>query len=200
VQNYLIDEQGFSLDALVRDKYSLKRAVEKRIDEHRDAAHDRHFERLLWGGDGQAAVTVHPDVCFSFDADYPYRALYDGEYEFFTHYYEAVGQMNREEADCAFFLDRCPDVEYWVRNLSQNRKHGFWLQTASGKFYPDFVCKCSDGRTLVVEYKGEHLMEGPDATEKKNVGEVWAQRSGGHGLFAMVGKDDYEDQIRSLLS
>lgn len=200
VQNYLLDEQGFSLDALVRDKYSLKRAVEKRIDEHRDAAHDQHFERLLWGGDGEAAVTVHPDVCFSFDADYPYRALYDGEYEFFNHYYEAVGQMNQEEADCAFFLDQRPEIDYWVRNLSQNRKHGFWLQTASGKFYPDFVCKCTDGRTLVVEYKGEHLMGGPDAEEKKNVGEVWAERSGRQCEFVMVGKDEYENQLRSILA
>lgn len=200
VQHYLLDEQGFSLDVLVRDKYRLKRAVEQRIDEHREAAHEQHFERLLWGADGEAAVTVRPDVCFSFDADYPYRALYDGDYEFFNHYYEAVGQMNKEEADCAFFLDRQPEIEYWVRNLSQNRKHGFWLQTASGKFYPDFACTCKDGRTLVVEYKGEHLMEGPDATEKKNVGEVWAQRSGEQCAFMMVGKDDCEKNIRSALN
>jgi len=200
VQNYLLDEQGVSLDALVRDKYSLKRAVEKRIDEHREAAHDRHFERLLWGGDGEAAVAVRPDVCFSFDTEYPYRALYDGDYEFVNHYYEAIGQMNEKEAKCAFFLDRQPEIDYWVRNLAQNRKHGFWLQTSSGKFYPDLVCKLTDDRTLVAEYKGTHLMGGPDATEKKNVGKVWEKKSDGRCLFAVVGKNDYEQTIRSLLS
>jgi len=43
-------------------------------------------------------------------------------------------------------------------------------------------------------------MGGPDATEKENVGEVWAKRSNGQCLFAIVGKEDYEEQIRSLLS
>jgi type III restriction enzyme len=202
VQNHLIDERGFSLDALVRDKYRLKRAVEARIDEHRTAAHEKHFERLLWGGDGAPAVTVDPEVCFELDEGYPYTALYDGEYKFVNHYHGAdrVGQMNQEEAKCAFFLDRHSEIEYWVRNLDQNRRYGFWLQTASGKFYPDFVCTLADGRTLVVEYKGEHLMGGPDATEKENVGEVWAKRSNGRCLFTMVGADDYKEQIRSLLS
>ena len=115
-----------------------------------------------------------PEVCFEFGDDYPYTSLYDGEYRYANHYYgpERIGSMNQKEAKCAFFLDRQPEIEYWVRNLEQNRKHGFWLQTASGKFYPDFVCKCTNGRALVVEYKGEHLMGGPDATEKKNVGEA----------------------------
>jgi type III restriction enzyme len=200
IQRHLIDERGYSLDALVRDKYRLKRAVEARIDEHRTAAHDRHYEQLLWGGDGEAPVTVTPDVCFSFDENYPYRALYDGDYQFVNHYYDPVGQLNDREADCAFVLDRQPGITYWVRNLAQNRKHGFWLQTASGKFYPDFVCKLADDRTLVVEYKGTHLRGGPDATEKENVGEAWAQQSDGRCLFTMVGKNDYEERIRSLLS
>jgi type III restriction enzyme len=62
------------------------------------------------------------------------------------------------------------------------------------------VCKLSDDRSLVVEYKGTHLRDGPDATEKKNVGEARAQQSDGRCLFTMVGKNDYEERIRSLLS
>jgi len=202
VQGYLLDEQDFSLDALVRDKYRLKRAVESRIDEHRAAAHKQHYDRMLFGGDGAPSVTVTPEMCFEFDEDYPYTSLYNGEYEYVNHYYgpDRIGQMNQEEAECAFFLDRQPEIEYWVRNLEQNRKHGFWLQTASGKFYPDFVCKCTDGRTLVVEYKGEHLMDAPDATEKENVGAVWAERSEGQCEFIMVGMDDYREKIDGSLS
>jgi type III restriction enzyme len=201
VQGHLLDNRGFSLDALVRDKYRLKRAVEARIDAHRAAAHEQRYNRLLFGGDGAPPVHVTPEVCFAFGDDYPYTSLYDGEYRYANHYYgpDRIGSMNREEAKCAFFLDRRPEIEYWVRNLEQNRKHGFWLQTASGKFYPDFVCKCTDERALVVEYKGEHLMGGPDATEKKNVGEVWADQSDGRCHFAMVGADDYEDRIRASL-
>ena len=42
-------------------------------------------------------------------------------------------------------------------------------------------------------------MEGPDATEKKNVGEVWAQKSGGECGFLMVGRDSYGQRIKSEL-
>jgi len=116
VQGYLIDEKGFSLDALVRDKYRLKRAVEKRIDEHRNTAYQQQYNHLLFGGDGEAAVTVDPEICFRFGTEYPYTSLYDGDYEFCHHYYgnKIVGHMNKEEAECAFFLDRQPEVEYCV--------------------------------------------------------------------------------------
>ncbi len=186
VQGYLIDEKGFSLDALVRDKYRLKRAVEHRIDEHRSTAHRQQYDHLLFGGDGEAAVTVNPDICFRF-TEYPYASLYDGEFAFCHHYYgnQTVGHMNNEEAECAFFLDRQPEIEYWVRNLEQNSKYAFWLQTSTDKFYPDFVCKLKDGRVLVVEYKGANLWSTEDAKEKRNLGQVWAERSGGHCLFVM---------------
>ena len=43
----------------------------------------------------------------------------------------------------------------------------------------------TDGRILVVEYKGEHLWSNDDSKEKRAVGELWAERSGGQCLFAM---------------
>ncbi len=46
----------------------------------------------------------------------------------------------------------------------------------------------SDGRLLVVEYKGEHLVAGE--LEKRQVGEVWAKSSGGKCLFMMAVKKD----------
>jgi type III restriction enzyme len=198
VQGYLIDEKGFSLDALVRDKYRLKRAVEKRIDEHRRTAHQQQYNHLLFGGDGEAAISVDPDICFQFGQEYPYTSLYDGPYKFCKHYYgsKTIGQMNQEEAECAFFLDQQPEIAYWVRNLEQNQKYAFWLQTATGKFYPDFVCKVKDGRILVVEYKGAHLWE--DAKPKRNLGRVWAKRSGGSCLFVMLKEKNF-DAIRHKL-
>ncbi|WP_251980320.1 hypothetical protein [Salinibacter ruber] len=143
-----------------------------------------------------------PKLCFEFDEDYPYTSLYEGEYEYVNHYYgpDRIGQMNQKEAECAFFLDHQPGIEHWVRNLAQNRNHAFWLQTASGKFYPDFVCKYTDGRTLVVEYKGEHLMDAPDAKEKDNVGVVWAECSEDQCEFIMVGMDDYREKVEESLS
>jgi len=65
---------------------------------------------------------------------------------------------------------------------------GFWLPTSTTKFYPDFVCELVDGRLFVVEYKGEHLRNVAKEIEKDQVGKVWAERSAGQCLFAMVFK------------
>ncbi len=58
----------------------------------------------------------------------------------------------------------------------------FRLQLSGARIYPDFVAMLTDGRILVVEYKGKHLAEG--AKEKRMGGELWAEASGGHCLFA----------------
>ena len=64
----------------------------------------------------------------------------------------------------------------------------FWLPTSTNYFYPDFVCELDDGRLLVVEYKGKHLVAGE--LEKRQVGEVWARTSSGKCLFLMAVKKD----------
>jgi type III restriction enzyme len=185
VQRHLFDERGFSLDHLVRDKYRLKRAVEARIDEHRSNAHANRYDQLLFGGDGDPPTDVKPEICFSFDEDYPYARLYQGDYDFTKHYYPSVGDMNGEEARCAFQLDNHPRIDCWVRNLEQRPQHAFWLQTSTDRFYPDFVCKLRNDRILVVEYKGKDRWSNDDSKEKRNLGRLWAKRSGGHCYFVM---------------
>ena len=198
IQRHLIEERGLSLDELIRDKYRLKRAIEDRIAKHRKEAQQQSFQTLLYGGDGEASVTVDPDVCFDFGPEYVYRSLYDGPYRFKRHYYgpDKVGMMNGEEADCARFLDDLPVMKHWVRNPVQKPRHGFWLQTSTDKFYPDFVSELRDGRILVVEHKGGHLVS--DATEKENIGNVWAERSGGRCMFVMTTGNDFAP-IRSAV-
>jgi type III restriction enzyme len=77
-----------------------------------------------------------------------------------------------------------------VRNLDSDPVAGFWLPTSFGRFHPDFVCQLTDGRVLVVEYKGEHLRAVPKEIEKRQVGAVWAERSAGQAVFAMVYKQE----------
>ena len=62
------------------------------------------------------------------------------------------------------------------------------MPLAEGYFYPDFVSELKDGRILVVEYKGAHLVE--DAQEKLNVGQLWESKSAGQGHFLMAVKED----------
>jgi len=89
-----------------------------------------------------------------------------------------------EEFTCTVYIDRHPQTEFWVRNLVR-KPNSFWLQTAQDKFYPDFVVRLKDGRTLIVEYKGGFLTEQQSERDKKAVGEVWVEASDGTCLFVM---------------
>lgn len=50
------------------------------------------------------------------------------------------------------------------------------MQASLHAFFPDFVARLKDGRTLVVEYKGAHLVAKDQ--DKKAVGERWAAATG----------------------
>lgn len=85
---------------------------------------------------------------------------------------------------------------YWIRNLSGRSKTSFWLPTSTDRFYPDFVAMMNDGRIFVIEYKGAHLTDSHDTKEKTNIGQLWAAKSEGKGLFLMAQMLD--EQGRSL--
>ena len=112
---------------------------------------------------------------------------------FARHYYKNVGDMDGEgeEYQCALFLDQMPEVEYWVRNLERQPLFSFWLQTATDKFYPDFVCRLRDGRWFVVEFKGADRWSNDDSKEKRRLGELWAAKSGNTCLFVMPKGPDW---------
>ncbi len=181
----LTDERDFTLQDLARERFRLRRAVEDKINLHRRDARLYRYQSLL--DEDATEITVTPDVCFTFAPHaYPYGFLYSGNYKFVKHFHpDAIGDLKAEgeEHDCAQFIDRLPAVRRWIRNTSGHAQHSFWLQTSKHKFYPDFVCQLHDNRFLVVEYKGKHLYE--DAEEKRDLGELWAKRSGGKCVFTM---------------
>jgi type III restriction enzyme len=80
-------------------------------------------------------------------------------------------------------------VEFWVRNLVRKNGASFFLQTATGRFYPDFICKLKNGRILVVEYKGADRWDA--AKPNRLIGELWAELSGGECAFVMVKNKDW---------
>ena len=188
----LIEKRGLTLDSLVREKYRLKDAAEKKIDEYRKGAHQFAFNRLQ---QAPSPLEVSPELVFTYipeEYPAPVNSLYRGQHQFHKHYYPDVGDLkpSGEEHECAQFIDSMDEVEYWVRNIDSQPVLSFWLQTSKGKFYPDFVCKLKDGRYLVVEYKGEHLYT--DAEEKRNIGDLWEMRSGGNCLFVMPTARNFE--------
>lgn len=184
----LIERTGVTLDQLARDKHRLRKAVETKIAGHRAAQRRSAYQHALFDG-AAGTVVVEPEVAVSFDdaARYSPNWLYDGPVRFRRHLFTHVGELpdSGEEHDCAVYLDNHPLVARWVRNIANRPGQSFWLQTATDRFYPDFVGELTDGRTFAVEYKGEHLWSNDDSREKRAVGDLWAAASGGRCVFVM---------------
>jgi len=144
-------------------------------------------------------LEVSPELCFTFPLNqYPAPSVYEGPIRFNKHYYELPAAMNGEEAECAALIDSLEEVDFWVRNLERDR-FAFWMQTSTDKFYPDFVVKLKDGRFLVVEYKGSHLLN-EDTIEKETVGELWEARSKGLCVFRLITQKNMQESIRQSCS
>jgi type III restriction enzyme len=197
--NNLIEKRGIPLDTLVREKYRLRDAVIRKIDEYRQSAHGQAFKSFF---DAKSKVEVTPELVFSFDPqEYPapVGSLYRGQHSFKKHYYPEVGKIdNTEERYCAEYIDSLDEVEYWVRNITNQPLRSFWFQTSTDRFYPDFVCKLKGGRYLVVEYKGKDRYNNPEEKEKRDIGHLWEKRSNGQCLFIMPTDRKY-DAIQTKL-
>lgn len=189
----LLKRSSMSLPVLVRKKFDLRKIIDQMITECRKEVKRKAYQRLLFSEMGETKVMVSPDRCFSFQPDkYPCGELCRSPFQ--KHFFPKVGKMDTgEELSCAQFLDTWGEVDYWVRNLSREPEFSFWLQTSTDKFYPDFVCKLKDGRILVVEYKNtKDYEDSADASEKRRLGELWAEKSGGKCLFVMTRGMEWE--------
>lgn len=197
----LLENRRWTLEELWREKYRLREAARKKIESYKNQAENQAFQDFLFSPK-EYQLVVTPDKCFTFDPeDYPYPAsntLY--QHTFKNHYYQVVGDLKSEgeEFECARLLDTHPKVKRWIRNLEGHPKFSFWLQTSTDKFYPDFVCELTDGKFLVVEYKGEHLWSNEDSKEKKMIGEKWAELSKGKCLFVMPNGKDWNAILAKL--
>lgn len=192
------------IGVLELDRFRLRDQIEQLIDSHRAAERKASFQEWLLP---QSALTVADGLGLDFRAQlYEPSWSFDGSFVFKKHYYgPKPGELRERKADrslteefqCAQFLDGLGEVEYWVRNLSR-KPTSFRLQTSTDFFYPDFVCKLTDGRNLVVEYKGSHFYDGVDAEEKRFVGAIWEKRSNGRCLFVMPTRLDWRAITRKI--
>ena len=132
---------------------------------------------------GPAAFSLREEHAITFELGrYGYDVPYAGLLPLKRHFFPMIGNLKGigEEFNCAEYIaNQLEGVDWWVRNV-EKKPHSFWLQTASDKFYPDFVIRMQNGLTLVVEYKGGHIAENRDSKEKKQIGELWAKRSDGN--------------------
>ena len=189
---HLCDARGMHISALMRGKFLLARKIREKIEAIRRDDREGVYQRWLFAP--EAKVEVSFDHAFAFRQDmYRDQRRYRGRWRPRKHFLGADhvpafdSVEDGEEIRCAQAIDSLPGLRYWIRNVSRHPA-SFWLPTAAGRFYPDFVALLDDNRFFVVEYKGAHLVEGPETDEKRTIGELWARASGGRCLFLMAEK------------
>lgn len=186
-------QSRYSIAELDRARYRIANAISAKWDELRERLRKQMFQTTLLD---QPGFSTDAGRAFVFPAEQNYlpRAT-ESSARYRRHLYKLVGLLNSEERQVALALDSCPHVKLWARNLANNEggnaSVSFTLQLSTDKFYPDFVAQLNDGRTVVIEYKGDHLTTNADSEEKRAVGAAWARASG--GLFEWVTRDQLPD-------
>ena len=185
----LFDVGGFTLANANRLKFTLRGLLEKKLRGLRERAKREAFQQTLFADDRMERVRVGEGFQFEFHPDaYSPGEIYHRSHEMRHHYYPQVGKFDSgEEEQTAWHLEQlcaAGKLSFWVRNLVRKGSASFFLQKATDRFYPDFLARLPDGRTLIVESKGADRWE--MAADDRKIGGLWEEMSGGTGLFVMV--------------
>lgn len=205
VVNFLTGQRNIPLATLMRCRFVLARKLKEKIARIRKEERSKAYQQSLFAADAK------PELDFDNGFEF-FEGMYDGQpmftpkkFQLKKHFlgwdriplFDGKGEYG-DEFKAAIALDSLPQVDYWLRNISQ-RPSSFWFPLAQNKTYPDFVAKLKDGRTMVVEYKGDHLVA--DSDEKRAIGELWQKASGGQGIYVFLEKErDGRDPRRQLLA
>ena len=199
--NWLMGSLKMPLAKLYNHKVELERAIRRLLEQNYQKAIREKFEQALLDLGTQEEF---PDSTFDFKFDpaqYVPRNPYDpsrGGREFKKHFCPVIhdlhaftsdGKTYSEEYRCAEEIDINPYVKRWIRNVERS-DYAFWLPLVDGRFFPDFILELTNGKILVIEYKGENLYSNDDSRNKRQVGQVWEKASNGRCFFLMARKED----------
>lgn len=202
----LLEQPDFGLARANQMKFTLRQQLQQTIKRLRSDAVSQAYQQTLFTSGYEERVTVSERFAFEFHPDaYAPSRDYDGHsygvWDFRKHFYGRMGDFDsKEEFECAVQLDKLAQqgrIRHWVRNLVRKEGCSFFLQKATGRFWPDFVCELPDGTILVVEYKGAQGWS--DAQDDRDIGGLWAELSDGRCRFLMV-RDKQWHTIQSALS
>lgn len=200
----LLEREGFDLARANQLKFAVRELLHDTIRRLRREAVTQAYQQTLFGDGRENRVATSEAFAFEFHPQaYAPSRDYDGrfgQWDFRKHFYGRIGDFDSgEEFECAVQLDKLAQqgrLKYWVRNLVNKTGCAFFLQKATGRFWPDFVCELPDGKILVVEYKGAQGWT--DAQDDRDIGGLWAELSGGGCRFVMV-RDRKWQQIEDAL-
>ena len=175
----LTQSRAFTLEELNYAKFRLRAALEEKIKSAKRTAMRTVHGSLLTDPE-QFISDGRCEMVFE-QGRYAYDWLYAGFTDLPKHFFPQIGNLRAdgEELDCAVFLaTQLEGVKFWVRNV-ERKPTAFSLQTASDRFYPDFLCLLENGHILVVEYKNTRDWDLPDNQEKRQLGRTVERRSVG---------------------
>jgi type III restriction enzyme len=191
----LENDRKIPLQALFAKKYHLKRAMLIKLSKLVSDFKIVSFDKLL----KVSRFSVSADHIITFSSDNYHPNIDSRSHEFKKHKYQYVDKLDStEEYQVAKYIDELDGVATWIKNIPKNAMHSFWLQTAKNKFYPDFIIRLENGKTVVAEYKGEDRKSNDDTKRKEEIGNFWASRSDDLE-FLMLYKDDYKEKLASVL-
>jgi type III restriction enzyme len=192
----------FDLATVNQQRFFIRTLLEQRINDLRKSAISSAYQETLFE---KQAVTMCDSAVFEIPAFYSPNKYYDastskyGSYPFRHHYHGQIGEFDsKEEFACACYLDRLAEekkIQCWLRNLSRGNG-AFFLQKATDKFYPDFVCLLPDESILIVEYKGGDRWK--EAEPDRLIAALWASLSNGRCHFIMLKNQEFH-QIDSVI-
>lgn len=196
VVTFLTGPRAIPLATLMRCRFILARKLREKIAAIRAEVRKGVYQRCLFAPESKTELSVDNGFRFH-DGMFAGVPCYRGtKYRLAKHYlgwdrvprFDGKGDDGAEgdEFKAALQLDSIGEVEFWVRNVAKH-SDAFWLPLAGGRTYPDFVAKLKDGRLLVVEYKGDHLVA--DSAEKRAVGQLWQDASQGKGIYVFAEKE-----------
>ena len=189
------DREDIELQALVSKKYQLKRAILKKLKSMIESSKKYSFDKLL--ETQKFTFSSKNMVEFLPNSYVPNPDSRSGEFK--KHHYTYIDRLDsKDEYDVAKYIDSLDGVTTWVKNIVKNPQNSFWLQLSNAKFYPDFIIKLANGKTVVAEYKGGHLLTNDDTKEKELVGNLWASQSDDFE-FLMLEKDNYAEALSRVV-
>lgn len=180
----------FAVAELAYRKHRLRGAVERKLAAGLRLAKQAVFESLL--GDETRFKTSTDEALVIGQGRYAYDTPYTGLIPLKRHFFPVIGNLKDrgEEFECAEYIaNQMPGVAWWIRNV-ERKPTSFSLQTATDRFYPDFLVGLEGGGIVAAEYKGGHLADSAESRDKRRVGELW-ERRGSNCAFAWIEQRDW---------
>ncbi|SHH67904.1 DEAD/DEAH box helicase [Winogradskyella jejuensis] len=159
--------------------------IKNKINELADQHSEKQFDILLDKG------TVVCEPSFKFSKKISPKNTLKG---ITKNLYIEEGEMNDFEKQVINEVANLDSVVFWHRNLERGKGlliNGFL------NHYPDFIVKMKNGKTILIETKGDHL-DGSDSQQKLRLGEKWASKAGDDYRYFMVFKTDRLDGARTV--